>query len=345
MSGWSRAWRYARPVLSLGLLAVAVVVLLGRKGELSGTASSFRHIDAEWVVLGVAAEALSMICFALIGRRLLEEARAPLRLGPLLAITLAGNAVANSLPAGPAFGAAYAYRRYHERGVPEIVSGWVVLAVSVLGAAGLAVLASVGVMAALGQGTALDLVGVTAGTLLVTAVLLAVVREPQVLAAIVGGAIRFSRAVVGRPRLDGAEVARRMRERLSAVTPSWPGLWVALGWALANWVMDLACLVCAFGAVDSPVPWRGLVLAYGAAQLAANLPVTPGGLGVVEGSLTIGLVAYGGAEASSVAAVLVYRVISFWALLVVGWAVVGAMALIAGRRRAERLAKLEEVRT
>jgi uncharacterized protein (TIRG00374 family) len=60
-------------------------------------------------------------------------------------------------------------------------------------------------------------------------------------------------------------------------------------------------------------------LAYAAGQLAANLPITPGGLGVVEGSLTIALVAYGGGQASTVAAVLVYRLISFWALLPPGW--------------------------
>jgi uncharacterized protein (TIRG00374 family) len=71
--------------------------------------------------------------------------------------------------------------------------------------------------------------------------------------------------------------------------------------------------------VGSPVPWRGLLLAYGAGQLAANLPITPGGLGVVEGSLTIALVAYGGAQASTVAAVLLYRIVSFWASLPVGW--------------------------
>lgn len=336
-------WRYARPVVSLGLLALAIVVLLGRKGELSGTASSFSHIDVEWVVLGVAAEALSMMCFALVAGRLLQEAHSPLKARSLIAIALAGNAVTNSLPAGPAFGAAYSFRRYQERSVPDIVAGWVVLAVTVLAAAALAVLASVGVMAALGQGTALDLVGVTAGTLVVTALLLAVVREPHIVAPVVSAAIGLSRALFRRPRVEGEEVARRLRERVAVVTPSWPGLWIALGWALGNWVLDLACLVCAFGAVDSPVPWRGLLLAYGAAQLAANLPITPGGLGVVEGSLTIGLVAYGGAEASSVAAVLVYRVISFWALLVVGWAFVGGLALVHGRRREDPAAQLEEV--
>ena len=319
------------------------MVLLGRRGELSGTASSFGHIEAGWVVMGVAAEALSMLCFALVAGRLLIEAGAPLQVRSLMAIALAGNAVTNSLPAGPAFGAAYAFRRYRERGVPDIVAGWVVLAVTVLAAAALAMLASVGVMAALGQGTALDLVGVTAGTLVVTALLLAVVREPHVVAPLVSGAVRLSQALFHRPRVDGAEVAAHLRERLTAVTPSWSGLWIAVGWALGNWVLDLACLVCAFGAVDSQVPWRGLLLAYGAAQLAANLPITPGGLGVVEGSLTIGLVAYGGAEASSVAAVLVYRVISFWALLIVGWACVAGLALVAGRRRTEPVTELETV--
>jgi uncharacterized protein (TIRG00374 family) len=88
---------------------------------------------------------------------------------------------------------------------------------------------------------------------------------------------------------------------------------------MANWLFDAACLVVAFVAVGANVPWRALFLAYSAAQLAINLPITPGGLGVVEGSLTIALVAYGGGKAETVAAVLLYRLISFWALLPVGW--------------------------
>src|ERR1019366_2633209 len=69
------------------------------------------------------------------------------------------------------------------------------------------------------------------------------------------------------------------------------------------------------------------LLAYGAGQLASNLPITPGGLGVVEGSLTVALVAYGGVEASTVAAVILYRIISFWGFLPVGWMTWGLMAI------------------
>jgi uncharacterized protein (TIRG00374 family) len=326
-------WRVLHPVLGLALMAVAAVVLLGRRGELSGTAASFRHIDTGWMVLAVLAEAVSMLCFALMTGRLLGEAHHPLRLGPLLGITLAGNAVTNSLPAGPAFGLAYAYRRYREREVPEIVSAWVILAGTVLTTAALALLAAVGVVSALGQGTAFDLVGVTTGVLIVTWLLLAVLRRPTVLAGPGRLVLALARATIHRPRRPPEVVMAGWQERLAVVTPGWSGLWVSLGWSLGNWVLDLACLACAFGAVDAPVPWRGLLLAYGAAQLAANLPITPGGLGVVEGSLTIGLVAYGGAQASSVAAVLVYRIMSFWALLVIGWGVAGILALVSRRLR------------
>jgi putative heme transporter len=98
------------------------------------------------------------------------------------------------------------------------------------------------------------------------------------------------------------------------------------GWGLANWVLDCGCLALSFVAVGVGVPWKGLLLAYGAAQLAANLPITPGGLGVVEGSLTITLEAFGGQGFSLVAVVLLYRILSFWVGLPVGWATWAVMA-------------------
>jgi len=135
--------------------------------------------------------------------------------------------------------------------------------------------------------------------------------------------------------------------RLTRVSLTARQLSVVTGWGAANWVLDCACLALCFVTLHVGVPWKGLLLAYGAGQLAANLPITPGGLGVVEGSLTIALVAFGGAKTSTVAVVLLYRILSFWIELPVGWVACGVIAWTDRRRRpgaaALTLAPVEEV--
>jgi uncharacterized membrane protein YbhN (UPF0104 family) len=141
--------------------------------------------------------------------------------------------------------------------------------------------------------------------------------------------VRLSQRVIHRPQpgRPAEDVIDSWLARVGAISPS-RGQWArASTMGLCNWLGDMGCLAFSFYAVGSGVPWRGLLLAYGAGQLAANLPITPGGLGVVEGSLTVALVTYGGGKDSTVAAVLLYRIISFWLLLPVGWSCWTAMAL------------------
>jgi uncharacterized protein (TIRG00374 family) len=331
----SLVFRLLRWGVSLAALGLAADVLVTQGNELSGASVYLAHLDPRWLAVGAAAELVSMLCYAFAQRRVLAEAGSQLGIGPVFGITLAANAVSNSLPAGPAFGAAYLWRQLRRRSVPEVAAGWSILAVNVTASSALAVLAAVGVAAAFGQSTAFDLVIVVSATVLVAFGALALLREPQMLAWALAPLARVARRLTGHPRSDPRALAERVHDLLASIRPSWRGLSVAFSWSLGNWVLDLGCLVAAFGAVGIGVPWRALVLAYGAAQLAANLPITPGGLGVVEGSLTIGLVAYGGAEARDVAAVLLYRIISFWGLVVLGWAVAGGLAM-AGRAVARR---------
>jgi uncharacterized protein (TIRG00374 family) len=96
------------------------------------------------------------------------------------------------------------------------------------------------------------------------------------------------------------------------------GWGAAFAWMLLWWAGDMTCLAVAFLAVGGALPWRGLLIAYAAGQLAALLPITPGGLGVTEGSMAITLAAYGGGMATAVAAVLLYRLITYWAVLPAG---------------------------
>jgi putative heme transporter len=108
-------------------------------------------------------------------------------------------------------------------------------------------------------------------------------------------------------------------DRLGIVRPGIVGWSEAFGLALANWLWDAVCLVACIEALHLPVAWRGVLVIYGLTQISASLPITPGGIGVVEGSLAALLMAYGASSASAFAIVLLYRIVSFWGLVPMGW--------------------------
>jgi uncharacterized protein (TIRG00374 family) len=58
--------------------------------------------------------------------------------------------------------------------------------------------------------------------------------------------------------------------------------------------------------------------AWSLVRLLGSIPITPGGLGIVELGLTTALVGFGGGQAEVVAAVLVYRVLTVVPTLLIG---------------------------
>jgi len=95
--------------------------------------------------------------------------------------------------------------------------------------------------------------------------------------------------------------------------------------ALWNWVADCLCLGIAVLATGADLPWHVIFLAYGAGVAAGSLGLTPGGLGIVEAALTAALVGAGIKADHALAAVLIYRLISFWLVMACGWAVMGVL--------------------
>ena len=317
-------WRLLRVTASLTAMVIAAVVVAGRTDEIRGAGNVLQHLQRSWIVAALVAEALALLSFAALQRLLLASGNVSMGLGAVGAITLGGTALQNSLPGGAAVASVWAFRQYRLRGADDVLAAWMLMAVSVLSGVSIAFLAAVGVALSAGQAASYDLVVVVMVTLGVAAGMVVAIKQGA-LSAVVRRSLRLSQRVTGRPK-GGDEAVAVVVRRLHAVTPVWHDWLIAAAMALANWAWDCGALVCAFLAVGSTVPWRGLLLAYGAAQLASNLPLTPGGLGIVEGSLTVALVAYGGGRSSTVAAVLLYRIISFWLLLPVGWLAAAALA-------------------
>ncbi|MGA2036351.1 MAG: YbhN family protein [Acidimicrobiales bacterium] len=320
-----RAWPWLRYVLGLGLAALALWALSGRRGELSGATRYLSHIDWVWLLLGVGAEVASLVAFGLVQQRLLEAGRVRMSLGRVTAVTFAVTAIANSMPAGPLVSSVFAFHQYRRQGADEAFAGWTLAAVFVAASVSLAVVAAAGLAIAGAEGAGFNLVWVTVGVLAAAVLLGALFVQQRAVSWMASSSVRASRRMFHWPSEEAVVRVEALIERLSLVHLTVGEVLSVTGWAVANWVLDCSCLALSFMAVGVGIPWKGLLLAYGAGQLAANLPITPGGLGVVEGSLTIALVAFGGAETQTVAAVLLYRIISFWGELPVGWATWGAI--------------------
>ncbi|NUT41928.1 MAG: UPF0104 family protein [Thermoactinospora sp.] len=117
------------------------------------------------------------------------------------------------------------------------------------------------------------------------------------------------------PRAAAQLVAAR-----EAIRPGGRDRLVLITLALANWLLDLACLAAVCAAAGIGLGFHTVLLGYVAAKTAMTVAVVPGGLGVTEVGMAATLVAAGVAGGPAAAVVALYRLISYWAVLVAGWA-------------------------
>ncbi|MCU1374810.1 MAG: hypothetical protein JWO68_2096, partial [Actinomycetia bacterium] len=117
------------------------------------------------------------------------------------------------------------------------------------------------------------------------------------------------------PFLEGEGVARvlaRVAVRLRALAADPHLLARAIGWASLNWVLDAASLWVFLAAFGHRMSLDGLIISYGLANVVAAIPITPGGLGVMETVLTASLVGFGAQRGVALLGVVSYRLVNFW---------------------------------
>jgi pimeloyl-ACP methyl ester carboxylesterase len=170
----------------------------------------------------------------------------------------------------------------------------------------------------------------------VTAAIVAAVRYPRVrrgLENFLTPALTRAARLLGWPATDPKLALRAWGQRFGALrlpTSSWG---FALGDSLLNWFTDAAVLTVGIIAVGGRVPWHDLLLVYAAGVGAQSLSLTPGGLGITEGAISLALVASGVHVRQAVAAAVLYRLISFWLNATVGWLI---LLFLQARRPAAR---------
>ena len=310
--------RLRRTVFWLILTGVSLYLVAPSVLEVAG---SWRDLDqlAPWWFAAMAA----LQAFALVSlwelQRLAMHVR-PWR--PVIASQLAGNALAKVAPGGGAMGAALQYRMLVQAGVDRaravagltaanLLTFAVVLALPVL-----AVPAIVrGVVPRSLLEAALAGIAVFATLFALSALLLARDRALEWVGCIVqrvrNRLRRRSTPLTGLPQ-------RLVHERnriLATLGPRWKR---ALAATVGRWAFDYATLLAALAAVGSTPRPTLVLLAFCAAQLLAQVPITPGGLGFVEAGLTATLALAGVAAGDALLATFAYRLFSYWLPLPLG---------------------------
>jgi pimeloyl-ACP methyl ester carboxylesterase/uncharacterized membrane protein YbhN (UPF0104 family) len=308
--------------------ALAAVTAAGWAERTPVTASFtvLAHLHWLWIPAAVGLESASMAAFAIMLRRLLAAGGASVGVRPMLATAYAANAVSVSVPlAGPALATAFTFRRFTRQGADGPLAGWSLLAGGVISSAAAALVVVAGGLAS--GNILVTAVTVPGGVLAIAAGVAAVVavRRPRLRDALerpAGWILRQGSRMLGRPVAEPGQTIQAWTQRLGSLRLSPAGWTTATGLALANWLADAAVLAVSIRATGATVPWHDLLLVYGAGIAAQSLNITPGGLGVTEGSLGLALVATGLGASQALAAVLLYRLASFWLVALAGWLVV-----------------------
>jgi uncharacterized protein (TIRG00374 family) len=296
-----------------------------------------------WLVAGVVLEILSIVAFARLTWTLLPPGSRP-SMPTAIRITLSTLGLSHVIPGGTAAGTSLGYKLITNAGASGPEAAFAIASQGLGSAVVLNVVLWAGLIVSIPArgfdplyGTAAVLGGLLMATVGV-AILMATRGEDRV--------IGLSCRVAGRlPFVDADTVAgalRRVAEQLRTLMGQPRVLLKASVWAAANWILDMAALGVFLAAFGATVPIDGLVVAYGVAYVLAAIPITPGGLGVVEATLTALLVGFGVPRGEALVGVVAYRVANFWLPIPAGAAAYLALKVTDLRDR-RRMKALEEV--
>jgi putative heme transporter len=309
----SRSWVW---VLGVGVAMAVAVRVPGVASDMRAALAYLGRLHLSWLGVAVPAQIASLAGAVAAQHQLLAAGGARMPWRTVSALVVASTGLAKIMPAGPVTGGAWQAREYRRRGVGTAAGVWAVLVGGLTSA--------VAVLAMLLAGIAVAGAGAPPVLLSAAAVLAA-------------GAAGLTAAPRRAHRLSGWLARRHHRwpsiGRLAAALAGLSRHHAGPGWAAGvmactavGLLADAGLLTACFGLARLPVPWRGLLLAYAAGQLAGRLVPLPGGLGGVEGGLLGALMLTGTPPAAATAAVIIYRVAGYWAVGVTGAAVAAALA-------------------
>jgi len=327
--------RAARTTVAVGVVVAVFGFALPRFASAGAVWHAVGHVGWRGAALVAAVASWNLVTYWLVWMAAVPN----LGLRRAALVAHAPTAVANTVPAGSYLAVALTFSMLRSWGhrrsaatLAMVITGmwnnFAKLALPVVALAALAIDGDVDaprvVAAILGVGGLAAAVAVFAAAMRTDA---AASRVARVAAAVATPVLRLFR----RPAPRGWDVAmRRFRARAGDLLAArWRRLTAATVVGHLSLFLVLLASVRTTGVPAAEVSGAEILAVFAFARLATAVPFSPGGVGVVELALTTGLVTAGGARAPVVAAVLVYRALTYLVQIPLG-----ATAYLVWRRTA-----------
>ena len=304
----------------LATLIVVYFLILNIPG-LRNAVDQLSDVKPGLLVLGLVLELLALFCYSLMTRAALGPVGHHMSALHLFRIQLSTRALSSLVPGGSAAGSALGYRLMVASGVPGPDAGFA------LATAGLASAVVLNFILWAGLIVSIPLRGVNPvyGTAAIAGIILMGIAVAIIFGLIEGQerSERILRSVARRLHLNedrAGEAVRHIGGRMQELAADRALLRRLVLWASANWLIDAAALWVFLRAFGGSVPPDGLIVAFGLANVLAAIPLTPGGLGIVEGTYVPVLVGFGLRRATAVVGVVSYRIAQYWLPILIGGA-------------------------
>ncbi len=306
---------------SVRLLALAVIIyylVLPQLGNQRDTAKSLRTVNVWLLLLGLGLQFAALFSYSMLTAAALPKKA--VRMGTLIRIQLSTKALGNIMPGGSAASSALSFRLLTRAGVSGPDVGFA-LAASGLGSA---VMLNLLFMAALLVSIPLSGVNPLYVSVALVGLLVLVLFALLVFALLRGqsSAENVARRLAARITFldedQAALLVTRLATRLRDLLEAREMLRSLIIWSLTNWLLDAASLWVFLRAFGGSLRIDSLIVAFCVANVLAVIPLTPGGLGIVDGAYVPMLLFFGLARKVITLGVPSYRFSQYWLPIPVG---------------------------
>ncbi len=336
-----------RPVrLTLKVAAFALVIYIFVLPLIPGfrsAAHELTKVDPLYLVLGLGLQVAAWFTYSLLTRSALGAHDCGVSKIRMFRIQMSTKALSNIVPGGSAASSALGYRLLTLSGVSGADAGFA-LATAGLGSAvvlnlifWISLLISIPIRGVNPLYVTAALAGL--GIMLVVALIVVGLQHGR------GRAETFLHWLGRKLRFDpetATTALRQIGQRLEDLIADRDLLKRVILWASVNWLLDAASLWVFVFAFGTAMDLDALLVSFGLANIFAVIPITPGGLGIVEGIYIPTLIGFGVGRREATLGVASYRLAQFWFPILLGGILYASLRV--GPWSIERRVRLDRLR-